>query len=126
MVDSQFKGIQMPQRVLLGAGPSSVHPRVLQAMTLPVVGHLDPAFFEVMDDVCAMLREVYNTSNSMTVPLSSTGTGAMEAACVNIIERGDTMVVCRNGYFGARLADIAERCGAEVHILDTPWGKPVV
>ncbi|HIN05884.1 MAG TPA: alanine--glyoxylate aminotransferase family protein [Dehalococcoidia bacterium] len=89
------------------------------------MGHLDPAFFEVMDDVCSMLREVYHTSNFMTVPISSTGTGAMETACVNIIERGDVMVVCRNGYFGVRLADIAERCGAEVHYVDSPWGKPV-
>ncbi len=125
MAESQVAGFQMPQRVLLGAGPSSVHPRVLQAMTLPVVGHLDPAFFRVMDDVCSMLREVYHTSNFMTFPISSTGTGAMEAACANIIERGDIMVVCRNGYFGVRLADIAERCGAEVHMVDSPWGKPV-
>ncbi len=125
MAESIISGFQMPQRVLMGAGPSSVHPRVLQAMTLPVVGHLDPAFFEVMDDVCSMLREVYHTSNFMTVPLSSTGTGAMEAACANIIERGDTVIVCRNGYFGVRLADIAERCGAEVHMVDSPWGKPV-
>ena len=125
MAESQIGGTQMPQRVLMGPGPSSVHPRVLQAMTMPVVGHLDPAFFEVMDDVCSMLREVYHTSNFMTFPISSTGTGAMEAACANMIERGDTMVVCRNGYFGARLADIAERCGAEVHMVDSPWGKPV-
>jgi len=124
LAESQVSGFNMPQRVLLGAGPSSVHPRVLQAMTLPVVGHLDPAFFEVMDDVCSMLREAYHTSNFMTVPISSTGTGAMETACVNIIERGDVMVVCRNGYFGVRLADIAERCGAEVHFVDSPWGKP--
>jgi alanine-glyoxylate transaminase/serine-glyoxylate transaminase/serine-pyruvate transaminase len=125
VAESIISGFQMPQRVLMGAGPSSVHPRVLQAMTLPVVGHLDPAFFEVMDDVCSMLREVYHTSNFLTVPLSSTGTGAMEAACANIIERGDTVIVCRNGYFGVRLADIAERCGAEVHMVDSPWGKPV-
>ena len=125
MAESQFAGLQMPQRVLLGPGPSSVHPRVLQAMTMPVVGHLDPAFFGVMDDVCVMLRQVYHTTNFMTLPISSTGTGAMETACVNIIERGDTVVVCRNGYFGDRLADIAQRCGAEVHMVDVPWGKPV-
>ena len=125
MAESQFAGLQMPQRVLLGPGPSSVHPRVLQAMTMPVVGHLDPAFFGVMDDVCVMLRQVYHTTNFMTFPISSTGTGAMETACVNIIERGDTVVVCRNGYFGDRLADIAQRCGAEVHMVDVPWGMPV-
>ena len=94
-------------------------------MTLPVVGHLDPLFFRVMDDVCEVLRHVFHTSNFMTLPLSSTGTGAMEAACANILEPGDTMVVCRNGFFGHRMADIAQRCGAETHLVDSPWGKPV-
>ncbi|MCH8987701.1 MAG: alanine--glyoxylate aminotransferase family protein [Chloroflexi bacterium] len=117
--------LQPPQRVLLGPGPSTVHPRVLQAMATPVVGHLDPAFFQVMDDVCEMLREVFHTNNTMTLPISATGTGAMEAACVNIIEPGDSVLICRNGYFGIRLADIAERCGATVHLMDTPWGKAV-
>ena len=125
MVESQVGGTQMPHRILLGPGPSSVHPRVLQAMTMPVVGYLDPSFFQVMDDVCEMLREVYHTSNSMTFPISSTGTGAMEAACANVIERGDTVVVCHNGFFGSRLADIAERCGAETHVVGATWGKSV-
>ena len=117
--------LQPPQKVLLGPGPSSVHPRVLQALSLPVMGHLDPAFFQVMDDVCEMLRQVFHTKNTMTVPISSTGTGAMETACANIIEPGDTVLICRNGYFGIRLGDIAERCGATVHLMDTPWGKAV-
>jgi len=121
---SYLNELQPSPRLLLGPGPSSVHPRVLQAMTLPVVGHLDPEFFQVMDDVGDMLREVFHTENFMTLPLSSTGTGAMEAACANVLERGDTMVVCRNGFFGDRLADIAARSGAEVHIVDSPWGKP--
>ena len=125
MVESQIGELQMPQRILLGPGPSSVHPRVLQAMNAPVVGYLDPSFFNVMDEVCEMLRQVYRTSNTTTFPVSATGTGAMETACANVIERGDTVVVCRNGFFGNRLADIAERCGAEVHLVDTPWGKPV-
>lgn len=125
MTSSYLNELRPSSRILLGPGPSIVHPRVLQAMTLPVVGHLDPEFFQVMDDIGDMLREVYHTSNFMTLPLSSTGTGAMEAACANILERGDTMVVCRNGFFGDRLADIAERCGAEVHVVDSPWGKPV-
>ena len=116
---------QPPTRILLGPGPSSVHPRVLQAMSMPVVGHLDPFFFQVMDDVSQMLRDIYRTDNPMTLPLSSTGTGAMEAACANILEPGDIMVICRNGFFGQRLADIAERCGAETHVVDAPWGKPV-
>ena len=94
-------------------------------MNLPVVGHLDPQFLGVMDDVREMLRQIFRTSNVMTLPLSSSGTGAMEAACVNILERGDTMLVCRNGFFGNRLADIAQRCGAETHTVDGAWGEPV-
>ena len=125
MTSSYMNELQPPQKVLLGPGPSTVHPRVLQALSLPVMGHLDPAFFQVMDDVCEMLRMVFHTTNSMTVPISSTGTGAMETACANIIEPDDSMLVCRNGYFGIRLADIAERCGATVHVMDTPWGKAV-
>jgi len=122
---SYLNEFKPPQRILLGPGPSSVHPRVLQAMTQPILGHLDPQFFQVMDEVCEMLRQVYHTSNFMTVPLSSTGTGAMEAACANILERGDTAIVCRNGFFGVRLADIAQRCGAETFVVDSQWGKPV-
>jgi len=125
LTSSYMNEMQTPQKVLLGPGPSSVHPRVLQAMSMPVMGHLDPAFFQVMDDVCEMLRLVFHTSNKMTVPISSTGTGAMETACTNIIEPGDTVLICRNGYFGIRLGDIAERCGATVHLMDTPWGHPV-
>ena len=108
----------------MGAGPSSVHPRVLQAMTKPVIGHLDPDFFQVMDEVGEMLRKVFHTTNFMTAPLSSTGTGAMEAACFNVLEEDDKVIICRNGYFGDRLSDIARRGGAETIILDAPWGNP--
>ena len=125
MTSSYMNELHAPQKVLLGPGPSTVHPRVLQALANPVMGHLDPAFFKVMDDVCDMLREVFHTENKMTLPISSTGTGAMETACANIIEPGDEVLICRNGYFGNRLADIAERCGATVHLMDTPWGKAV-
>ncbi len=125
MTSSYMEELQTPNKVLLGPGPSTVHPRVLQAMARPVMGHLDPAFFQVMDDVCEMLRLVFHTENTMTVPISATGTGAMETACVNIIEPGDSVLICRNGYFGIRLGDIAERCGATVHLMDTPWGKAV-
>ena len=125
MTNTYMNEADLPSRLLLGPGPSTVHPRVLQAMTQPVVGHLDPKFFQIMDEVGHMLRQVFHTTNYMTVPLSSTGTGGMEAACANVLECGDTMIVCRNGYFGDRLADIAERCGAETITLDSPWGKPV-
>ena len=125
MTASYLNELQPSARLLLGPGPSSVHPRVLQAMTIPVIGHLDPDFFQVMNDIGDMLREVYHTSNVMTMPVSATGTGAMETACANILEPGDTMVVCRNGYFGIRLGNIAERCGARVYEVDSPWGQPV-
>ena len=125
MTASYLSELQPSARLLLGPGPSSVHPRVLQAMTLPVMGHLDPDFFQVMNDIGDMLREVYHTSNAMTMPISATGTGAMETACANILEPGDTFVVCRNGYFGIRLGNIAQRCGARVFEVDTPWGQPV-
>ena len=125
MTNTYLEEFNPPQRILLGPGPSSVNSRVLQAMTLPILGHLDPRFFRVMDEVCEMLREVYRTENLMTVPLSSTGTGAMEAACANMLERGDKIIVCRNGFFGDRLADIAERCGAETVTLDFAWGDPL-
>ncbi len=125
MTSSYMTELNAPQKVLLGPGPSTVHPRVLAAMASPVIGHLDPAFFQVMDDVCEMLRMVFHTENKMTVPISSTGTGAMETACANVIERGDEVLIARNGYFGVRLGDIAERCGATVHLMDTPWGKSV-
>ena len=125
MIPNYIQEFQPPSRILMGPGPSSVHPRVLQAMTAPILGHLDSQFFVVMEDVCEMLRQVYHTENYMTLPLSSTGTGAMEASCVNILEPGDTAIVCRNGYFGDRLADIARRCGAEVFVVDSAWGNPV-
>ena len=124
MNDSYLAEFEAPNRLLLGAGPCTVHPRVLRAMTQPLIGHLDPMFFQVMDEVCEMLRKVFHTENYMTVPISSTGTGAMETACANVLERGDTAIVCRNGYFGVRLADIAERCGANTIMVDSPWGQP--
>ena len=124
MNESYYDEFEAPGRLLLGAGPCTVHPRVLRAMTQPVVGHLDPLFFQVMDDVCEMLRQVFHTENYVTMPISSTGTGAMETACVNVLERGDTAIVCRNGYFGERLADITQRCGANTIMVDSPWGQP--
>ncbi|MEX2599360.1 MAG: alanine--glyoxylate aminotransferase family protein [Dehalococcoidia bacterium] len=114
-----------PYRLLMGAGPSNVHPRVLQAMTSSLLGHLDPDFLKAMDDVREMLRQVFLTKNQVTLPVSGTGTAGMEAALVNILEPGDTFVVGVNGYFGARLADIASRTGATVAQVDVPMGQPV-
>ena len=109
----------------MGPGPSDVHSRVLQAMAMPILGHLDPVFLRVMDDVMEMLRIVFQTSNGLTFPISATGTAGMEAAFCNVVEPGDTVVIAINGYFGNRMADIASRCGARVHTVEYPWGKPV-
>jgi len=120
-----LKEFRPPYRILMGPGPSSVHPRVLQAMTSPILGHLDPDFLRVMDDVIEMLRLVLQTSNKLTLPLSGTGTAGMEAAFCNMVEPGDTVVIAINGFFGNRMADIASRCGAEAHTVESPWGKPI-
>ena len=114
-----------PARILMGAGPSNVNPRVLQAMTAPLLGHLDPDFIQVMDDVREMLRIVFQTTNAITLPVSGTGSAGMEAALVNILEPGDTVVIGINGYFADRIAQIASRCGAKVNTVDAPWGYPL-
>ena len=114
-----------PLRLLMGAGPSNVHPRVLQAMTASLLGHLDPEFLKAMDDVRSMLRDIFKTNNAATLPVSGTGTAGMEAALVNILEHGDTFVVCINGYFGDRLSEIASRAGANVVNVSYEPGQPV-
>ena len=120
-----LKEFRPPERILMGPGPSDVHHRVFQAMATPVLGHLDPVFLGVMDDVMDMLRIMFQTSNRLTLPLSATGSAGMEAAFCNMIEPGDTAVIAINGYFGNRMVDIASRCGAEVHTVEYPWGKAV-
>ena len=111
------------ERLLLGPGPSNVSPRVLRAMTLPIMGYLDPTFLKVMDEVVELLRQVFRTSNEFTLALSGTGTSGMEAALVNLLEPGDTAVIGANGLFGERMADIASRCGARVTTVATEWGQ---
>ncbi len=111
-----------PSRTLLGPGPSPVEPRVLQAMSLPLIGHLDPAFLKIMDESMAMLREVFQTQNRVTLPMSGTGSAGMETCFVNLIEPGDPVLVGVNGVFGTRMVDVAERCGARVDRVDAEWG----
>ena len=111
-----------PHRLLLGPGPSLVHPRVLHAMSAPLVGHLDPAFLAVMDDIQVMLRMVFQTENRFTIALSGTGSAGMEASIVNLVEPGDTVLVGINGVFGTRLASVVERCGGTVVRVEAPWG----
>jgi alanine-glyoxylate transaminase/serine-glyoxylate transaminase/serine-pyruvate transaminase len=112
-----------PHRILLGPGPSMVHPRVLQAMSLPLVGHLDPYFLEIMDRTQDLMRYVFQTENQLTIPVSGTGSAAMEAAVANMVEPGDQVLICINGYFGNRLVDMAQRYGGEVESIERPWGE---
>tara|TARA_Y100000588_G_scaffold369976_1_gene439551 strand:- start:3426 stop:4604 length:1179 start_codon:yes stop_codon:yes gene_type:complete len=120
-----FEELNPDLRLLLGPGPSPVHPRVLKAMSSHVIGHLDPYFLKVMDDCQNMLRDLFNTKNEVTFPVSGTGSAAMEASICNIIEEGDKAVICINGVFGERMADVAARFGAEVIRVEAPWGQPI-
>ncbi len=115
--------LNVPARLLLGPGPSNVHPRVYRAMTTPVIGYLDPAFVQLLDDTQRPLRSVFRTENGMTMAISGTGTCGMEAAIYNVVEPGDTVIVCQNGFFGLRMADMARRCGAEVLPVEAEWGR---
>lgn len=114
-----------PQRLLMGPGPSAVHPRVLEAMGRWTVGHLDPAFLAVMDETMSLLRQVFQTENPLTFPVSGTGSAGMEAAFVNLVEPGDRVVIGVNGVFGQRMCDVASRCGAEVTRVEADWGRIV-
>ena len=120
---ADFPEINMPPRTLLGPGPSMVDPRVLKAMATPLVGHLDPAFIQLMDRTQSLLRYVFQTENRLTIPVSGTGTAAMETAVANMVEPGDPVLVCVNGYFGLRIADMAGRYGGEVETITRPWGE---
>src|SRR5207253_5067976 len=111
-----------PLRRLLGPGPSAVNSRVLQALSLPVVGHLDPAFLKIMDESMAMLREVFQTKNRLALPMSGTGSAGMETCFVNLIEPGDPVLIGVNGVFGTRMVDVAQRCGAVVDKVEVEWG----
>jgi alanine-glyoxylate transaminase / serine-glyoxylate transaminase / serine-pyruvate transaminase len=110
------------ERILLGPGPSPVPQRVLRALSAPTLGHLDPQYLTIMDEVCDMLRRVFRTTNALTFPVSGTGMAGMECVAVNLIEPGDEVIVCINGVFGQRMKDVMERCGAVVHALETSWG----
>jgi alanine-glyoxylate transaminase / serine-glyoxylate transaminase / serine-pyruvate transaminase len=110
-------------RTLLGPGPSPVSPRVLQALSLPVVGHLDPKFLDLMDQSMAMLREVFQTKNRLALPMSGTGSAGMETCFVNLVEPGDAVLIGVNGVFGTRMVDVAQRCGAQVDSVEAVWGS---
>jgi alanine-glyoxylate transaminase/serine-glyoxylate transaminase/serine-pyruvate transaminase len=111
-----------PTRLLLGPGPSQVHPRVLRALSTPLLGHLDPRFLAMMDEVQAMLRAVFRTENRFTIAISGTGSAGMEAALVNLVEPGDAVVVAVAGAFGARMAEVVARAGGRPVRIEIPWG----
>ena len=120
-----MQGFLAPQRLLLGPGPSSVHPRVLRAMSTPLIGHLDPMFLGIMNDIQTLLRRVFATTNPFTIAVSGTGSAGMEAAIVNIVEPGDRVIVGINGVFGTRLATVIERCGGKTIRMEVPWGQVI-
>ena len=111
-----------PKRILLGPGPSLVHPRVLRALATPLLGHLDPVFLTVMNDIQTLLRNVFQTANPFTIAVSGTGSAGMEASVVNLVEPGDSVIVGVNGAFGTRLATVVERCGGKPIRIEAPWG----
>lgn len=111
-----------PARILMGPGPSLVHPRVYRAMGAPVMGYADPVFWDILDDTKALLRHVFNTENELTFPVSGTGSAGMEAAICNIVEPGDEVIVCIIGAFGQRLQQMCERHQAVIHLVEAPWG----
>jgi alanine-glyoxylate transaminase/serine-glyoxylate transaminase/serine-pyruvate transaminase len=114
-----------PSRVLMGPGPSDVPPRVLAAMARPTIGHLDPAFIALMDQIKGLLQTAFQTSNALTMPISGPGSAGMEACFVNLVEPGDTVIVCVNGVFGGRMKENVERCGGRAVVVEDEWGTPV-
>lgn len=119
----EFPQLDMPPRLLLGPGPSNAHPRVLQAISMRQVGHLDPTFIQVMNEIQELLRYAWQTDNPFTLPVSGTGSAAMEAAIANCVEPGDVVLVGVIGYFGERVVEMAKRYGADVRVIEKPWGE---
>jgi alanine-glyoxylate transaminase/serine-glyoxylate transaminase/serine-pyruvate transaminase len=120
-----FPELHTSKRILMGPGPSDAHPRVLLAMATPLIGHLDPEFLRIMDEVKEMVRLTLETKNELTFVVSAPGSAGMETCLVNLLEPGDEAVICVHGVFGNRMADIAARCGANVVRVEAPWGKPI-
>jgi len=114
-----------PQRTLMGPGPSDVNPRILEALSRPTIGHLDPEFIRMMDEIRELLQYAFQTSNELTIPVSAPGSAGMETVFVNLIEPGDKVVICQNGVFGGRMKENVERCGAIAVMVEDEWGKPV-
>ncbi len=114
-----------PVRTLMGPGPSDVNPRILEAIARPTIGHLDPEFVRMMDEVKELLQLAFQASNELTIPVSAPGSAGMESCFVNLLEPGDKAVVCQNGAFGGRMKENVERCGAACVLVEDEWGQSV-
>jgi len=120
-----YTSFNPPVRTLMGPGPSDVHPRVLTAMARPTIGHLDPAFVAMMEEIKSLLQYAFQTSNALTIPVSAPGSAGMETCFVNLVEPGEKVIVCSNGVFGGRMKENVERTGGVPVVVDDAWGKPV-
>ena len=125
MTDSKISTFIPPVRTLMGPGPSDVHPRILNAMARSTIGHLDPEFVGLMDEMKQLLQYAFQTGNQLTIPVSAPGSAGMETCFVNLVEPGDTVIVCQNGVFGGRMKENVERIGATAVMVEDEWGMPV-
>jgi alanine-glyoxylate transaminase/serine-glyoxylate transaminase/serine-pyruvate transaminase len=121
----QIRSFNPPIRTLMGPGPSDVHPRVLEALSRPTIGHLDPAFITMMDELKELLQYALQTGNAMTMPISAPGSAGMETCFVNLVEPGDKVIVCQNGVFGGRMKENVERCGGIAVMVEDAWGEAI-
>ncbi len=120
-----IRSFNPPIRTLMGPGPSDVHPRILEALARPTIGHLDPAFIELMDELKVLLQYAFQTENALTMPVSAPGSAGMETCFVNLVEPGDKVIVCQNGVFGGRMKENVERCGGVPVLVEDPWGTAI-
>ncbi len=125
MQSSNFTSFCPPQRTLMGPGPSDVNPRILEALSRPTIGHLDPLFIGMMDELKQLLRYAFQTENEVTLPISAPGSAGMECCFANLVEPGDKVIVCINGAFGGRMKENVIRCGGDAIIVEDPWGRAV-
>ena len=120
-----MKSFHPPVRTLMGPGPSDVNPRILEALSRPTIGHLDPAFIQMMDETKLLLQQAFKTDNELTMPVSAPGSAGMETVFTNLLERGDKVIICQNGVFGGRMKENVERCGAEAIMVEDAWGSTI-
>ncbi|MEJ2382244.1 MAG: alanine--glyoxylate aminotransferase family protein [Gammaproteobacteria bacterium] len=124
-MSSSITSFHPPRRTLMGPGPTDVDPRILEAMSRPTIGHLDPVFVAMMDELKELLQYAFQTRNELTLPVSAPGSAGMETCVVNLVEPGDKVIVCRNGVFGGRIRENVERAGGTAVVVDDAWGAPV-